>query len=194
MSWDDLPSSYPAGTLLVSTIWLAISFPILGKFSTIISSSIFSWSFFLYSSSGTCMMQKFGHLTLSQRFLRLSSFLLFFFFPFSYLLHFHYSIFHLTYPIFCSVILLLVPSRLLLISVIALFIIDRLFFIYSRSLLNISCIFSILVSSLFICNSILFSRFWIIFTIIILNSFSGRPPISSSFVWFAGHLSCSFTS
>jgi len=37
----------------------------------------------------------------------------------------------------------------------------------------------------------LFSRFWIIFTIIILNSFSGRLPISSSFVWFGGHLSCS---
>ena len=61
--------------------------------------------------------------------------------------------------------------------------------IYSGSLLNISCIFSILVSSLCICNSILFSRFWIIFTIII----SGRFPISSSFVWFGGHLSCSFT-
>ena len=34
---------------------------------------------------------------------------------------------------------------------------------------------------------------WIIFTIIILNSFSGRIPISSSFVWFGVHLSCSFT-
>ena len=63
----------------------------------------------------------------------------------------------------------------------------------SRSLLNRSCIFSIFVSRLFIYNSILFSRFWIIFTIIILNSFSGRLPISSSFVWFGGHLSCSFT-
>ena len=56
-----------------------------------------------------------------------------------------------------------------------------------------SCIFSILVSRLFICNSILFSRFWIIFTITILNSFSSRLPISSCFVWFGGHLSCSFT-
>ena len=37
------------------------------------------------------------------------------------------------------------------------------------------------------CNSILFSRFWIIFIIIILNSFSGRFPISSSFVWLGGH-------
>ena len=65
---------------------------------------------------------------------------------------------------------------------------------YWSGLLNISCIFSILVSSLFICNSILFSRFWIIFTVIILNSLSGRLPISSPFVWFGGHLSCSFTS
>ena len=46
--------------------------------------------------------------------------------------------------------------------------------------MNGNWIFSILVSSLFICNSILFSRFWIIFTIIILNSLSGRFPISSS--------------
>ena len=49
-----------------------------------------------------------------------------------------------------------------------------LFFSSSRSLLNISCIFSIRAS-------ILFPRFLIIFTIIILNSFSGTLPISSSF-------------
>jgi len=61
------------------------------------------------------------------------------------------------------------------------------------SLLNLSCNFSILVSRLFICISLLFSRFWIIFTIIIWNSLSGRFPISSSFVCFGGHLFCSFT-
>ena len=61
------------------------------------------------------------------------------------------------------------------------------------SLLNISCIFSILVFRLFTCNSVLFSRFWIIFTIVIQNSLSGGFPISSSFVLFGGHLSCSFT-
>ena len=59
-------------------------------------------------------------------------------------------------------------------------------------LLNLSGIFSTLVSRLFICDSILISRFWINFTIIIQNSLSGRFPISSSFVWFGGHLSCSF--
>ena len=64
------------GTLWVSWTWVIISFPILGKFSTIISSSIFSWSFFLSSSSGTPMIRMLGCLTLSQRSLRLSSFLL----------------------------------------------------------------------------------------------------------------------
>ena len=78
-------------------------------------------------------------------------------------------------------------------SLIALFIIYWLFFISSRSLLNLSCIFSILVSRICICNSFLFSRFWIIFPIIIQNSLSGRFLISSSFVWFGGHLSCFFT-
>ena len=51
-------------------------------------------------------------------------------------------------------------------------------------MLNLSCIFLILVSRLFICNSILFSRFWIVFTIIIQKSLSGRFPISSFLVWF----------
>ena len=71
------------GTLWISWTWVAISFSILGKLSTIISSSIFSCPFFLSSSSGTPMIQMLGHLTLSQRSLRLSSFLLilFSFFP-----------------------------------------------------------------------------------------------------------------
>ena len=40
--------------------------------------------------------------------------------------------------------------------------------------------------------SILFPRSWIIFSIIILNFFSGRLPISTSFSCFSGVLSCSF--
>ena len=48
-------------------------------------------------------------------------------------------------------------------------------------MLNVSCIFSIL-----------FPRCWIIFTFIILNSFSGKLPISSSFVRSGGFLPCSF--
>ena len=58
------------GTLWVSWTWVAISFPILGKFSTIFSCPLF------LSSSGTPMSQMLGHLTLSQRSLRLSLFLL----------------------------------------------------------------------------------------------------------------------
>ena len=66
------------GTLWVSWIWVSISFPILGKFSAIISERIFSWPFFLFSSSGTPMIWVLGRFTLSQRSLRLSSFLLIF--------------------------------------------------------------------------------------------------------------------
>ena len=47
--------------------------------------------------------------------------------------------------------------------------------------MNLSCIFPILLSRVFICDSNLFSRFWIIYTIIIQNSLSGRFPISFSF-------------
>ena len=116
----------------------------------------------------------------------------FFFFPLCFI-YFHHSLFHLIYPIFCLHYSTVGSLQSTLISVIALFVIYLLFFISFRSFLNISCIFSTLVSSLLICNSILFSRFWTIVTIIILNSFSGRFPISSSFVWFGGHLPCSFT-
>ena len=131
---------------------------------------------------------------LSWRSLRLSSFLfyLFFFFPL-WFIYFYHSIFYSLILSSAPVILLFVDSRVFLISFIALFIIYWLFFISYRSLLNLSCIFSILVSRLCICDSILISRFWIISTIVIRNSFSGRFPMSSSFVWFGGHFSCSFT-
>ena len=66
-------------------------------------------------------------------------------------------------------------------SFIVLFIIVCLLFSSPRSLLNVSCIFSIL-----------FPRFWIIFTVITLNFFSSRLPISSSFVCSDGFLPCSF--
>ena len=83
------------GTLCVSWTWVVISFPILGKFSTIISSRIFSWSFFLSSSSGTLIIQMLECFMLSWRSLRLSSFLLilFSFFPLCFI-YFHHSIFH----------------------------------------------------------------------------------------------------
>ena len=120
---------------------MAISFPIIGKFLTIISSNIFSCPFFLLSSSGTLMTWMLGHLTLSQG-LWGCHFL--FFILFSTLLHF-FPPFYL--PPYVS---LLLPQLsycwfppVFLTSFIALFIIDWLSFISSRSLLNISCIFSI---------------------------------------------------
>ena len=80
----------------------------------------------------------------------------------------------------------LFPSSVFLISVIVLFITDCLFFQSSMSLLNIYCIFLIHASILFICASIVFPRFWIIFPFIILNTFSCRLPTFSSFVCLCG--------
>ena len=112
------------GTLWVCWTWVIISFPILGKFSTIISSSTFSWSVFLSSFSGTPMIRMLGHLIFSWRSLRLSSFLLI---HFSFFLSdsFISTILSSTSLILssASVILLFVPSRMFLISFIALFII-----------------------------------------------------------------------
>ena len=112
-------------TLWVSWTWVIISFPILGKFSTIISSRIFSCSFFLSSSSGTPMIQTLGCLTLLQRSLMLSSFL-FILFSFFLSASFISTVLSSTSLILssASVILLLVPCRLPLVSVIALFLID----------------------------------------------------------------------
>ena len=61
------------GTFCASWIWLTISFSMLEKFSAIISSKTFSYSFFFSSSSGTPIIQMLVHLILSQRSLRLSS-------------------------------------------------------------------------------------------------------------------------
>ena len=107
-------------TLQVSWTWVAISFPILGKFSTIISSSIFSQPFFLSSSPGTPMFQMLGRLTLSQRSLRLSSFLLILF-SFFLSVSFISTILSSTSFILSSAffIPLLAPSRVFLISFIA---------------------------------------------------------------------------
>ena len=82
-----------------------------------------------------------------------------------------------------SLILLLIPSSLFFFQ----FVYYPSLFVYnsSKCLLNISCVFSIF-------PSILFQRCWIIFTVIILNSFSGRLPISSSFSCFSGVLLYSF--
>ena len=77
--------------------------------------------------------------------------------------YFQHSVFQLIYLFYCSVILLLIPSRVFLFSEIVLFITVCLYLIFSRSLLN--------VLNDYCMSSIVFLRFWIIFSIITLNSF-----------------------
>ena len=72
------------------------------------------------------------------------------------------------------------------------FIFNWLCFISSRSLLNISCNFSIFVSRLFV-TPFCFQDFGSFLLSLFEIFFSDRFPISSSFVWFGGHFSCSFT-
>ena len=114
------------GTRCGSWTWVTISFPMLGKFSAIISSNIFYGPFSLSSPSGTPIMQMLLRLMLSHMPLRLSSFLF------------------ILYSLFCStavnstilysrslirssasVILLLIPSSVVFISVITLFIVHH---------------------------------------------------------------------
>ena len=118
-------------------------------------------------------MQMLVHLMLSQRSLRLSSFL-FILFSIFCLVEVVSTILSSSSFIYssASVILLLIPSNILFISV-------CFFFSYSKSLVNISCIFSIFAS-------ILFQRSWIIFTIIIMDYFSRSFLYPFNFVVFLG--------
>ena len=90
------------GTLWVSWTWVIISFPILGKFSTIISSSIFSWSFFFVFFFWDSYDSNVGAFDIVPEISEVVfiSFNSFFFLPPCFI-YFHHSIFHLTYPIFC---------------------------------------------------------------------------------------------
>ena len=90
------------GTLCASWTQLTISFSVLGKFSSIISSKIFSYPIFFSSSSGTSIIQISVCLILSQRSLRLFSVLfIFFYFILLFRSYFHHFIFQLTDSFFC---------------------------------------------------------------------------------------------
>ena len=85
------------GILLVSWIWVIISFPILRKFSIIISSSIFSWSCFF--SSYDLNVGAFN-IVPEVSDVGLISFNSFSLFQLCFIFFYH-SIFYLTFPIFC---------------------------------------------------------------------------------------------
>ena len=89
------------GTLRASWTWVAISFSMFGKFLTISSSNIFSYPYF-FSSSGSPIIWMLVHLVLSQRSLRLFSFLFsLFFFILLCFSYFYHSVCQLTYTLFC---------------------------------------------------------------------------------------------
>ena len=101
----------------------------LGKFSTLISSKIFSYSFF-----SLLFLQILVHLILFQRSLRLSLvlFILFPLFCYSAVILCH-SIFQLTYPFFCLNYSAIGSSSVFFISVIMLFIVDCSLFLLGPS-------------------------------------------------------------
>ena len=147
------------GTLCASCTWLAISFSMLGKFQTIISLKIFSYPLFFSSSSGNPIIQMLVHLILFQRSLRLFSVV---FILFTLALQ-------KLFPPFCLpahwFVLLLIFSRVFLISVIVLFVSVCLLFNSYRSLLIDSCIFCILFLRFW---SSLLSLFWTLFQVVCL--------------------------
>ena len=158
MSWHVSPWIYPVWESLyfldlIDLIDYFLSH--IREVLTIIFSNIFSDHFFFSSSSGTPIIQMLVCLMLSQRFLKLSSIL---FIPFSLFcsLAVISSILSSSSLIrsSASVFLLLIPSRVFLVFLIVLFITVYLLFSSSRSLVNVSCIFSVP-----------FPRFWIIFTV-----------------------------
>ena len=164
--WFILP-----GTLCSFWIWLTTSFPVLGKFSAIISPNIFSGPH--PPLSGTPTMWMMVHSVLFQRSLRLSPF--FIFHSFFYILFcsndFYHYVFQVTSLFFCINYSVSDSSSVLFTS---------LCWLFSSSVK-------------FLAYSAFFSpKSYIIFTIIVLNSFSGRSSISTSFSCFSGVLSCSF--
>ena len=112
------PWVYPVWDSLSLLDLTDISFSMLGRFSTIIFSEFFSYNFFLSSSSGTRMIQMLVCLIWSQRSLRLFSALFILFTLFSSevisTILSSRSLMHSS----ASDILLLIPSRVFVISVI----------------------------------------------------------------------------
>ena len=161
----------PAGLLFLLrnqvVAWWVDYFP--SHFSEVFSYYLFQYFLRSFLPSGTPVMGTLVCLMLAHRSLRLSSFLFSLFFS---CILFCGSDFHC----FVFQVPVLLPLLLLISSIV---------FVCFRSLVNSSCLFSIFAS-------ILFPRFCVIFTII-LNSFSGKMVVSTSFTCFSGVLCCLFT-
>ena len=87
------------GTVCVSWPWIFLSFPMLGKFSAIMSSRMFSSPFSLCSPSEISTVQMSLYLMLSQRSLKLPSILFILFFCSVSVIYFLYSLY--TDPFLC---------------------------------------------------------------------------------------------
>ena len=156
---------------------MTVSFPMIEK-----CSNIFSGLFSPSSPSGTPVMPMLVHLTLSQRFLKLSSFLFILLSLSCYVsvistILSSSSLIHSS----ASFILLLISSNVFFISAIVFFNSVWLFFIFPSFLLKTYC--SLIHS---------FLSSWISFIIFTLNSLSGRLPVSSSVSRSSGVLPCTF--
>jgi len=147
VSWCVSPWVYPVWDSLC-LLDLIISFSTLGKFSTIISSKIFSYPLFFFSSSGTPIFESWCVWYCPRGLWDCPQFFSFFLL-YSALQKIFPSFYLPGHKLICSSasdILLLIPSRVFLISVIVLFDSVCLFFNSSRSLLIGSYISSILLS------------------------------------------------
>ena len=129
VSWCVSCWVYPLWDSLCLLDLIDYSFSMLGKSSTIISSKFSSYPFFFFSSSGAPIIQMLVLLILSQRSLRLSLvlFILFTLFCSSGVISTILSSSTLIYSS-ASDILLLIPSRVFLTSIIVLFVSACLFF------------------------------------------------------------------
>ena len=125
MSWGVSPWVYP--------VWDSLSFLDLGGYFLPYFREVFNYSLlkyflmafvsvFLFWDSYDSNVGAFNIVPEVYE-VALISFNAFFFFPLCFI-NFHHSIFHLTYPIFCVSYSMLIPSKVILILVIALFIID----------------------------------------------------------------------
>ena len=178
------PWVYPAWDSLCFLDWVTISFPTLGKFSANYLFKCFLPSSLSLSSFLDPYNMNIGVVNVP----KVSSVLLISYHFFLYSVSWQWFSLFCPPVHFCNLLCHLFCYRFSLVHFkICYFIAHLLFFSSSRSLLSNSFIF-------WNCTSIVLPRFWIIFTTIILNSFSDRLPVSTSLGYSSGVLSFSLIS